>query len=107
MTTSRFSISASPLHGVGVFADCSVKKGELVGVMRMVEVGKLDDLVGLPTVGVVHRGYVYVPEFGFPLWAVNHSTTPNITADRWGNVVALEDINNGEELTVLYYKEPK
>lgn len=105
MMTYRFDLKQSPLHGVGLFANTPLRKGQIIGRMEMVEVGKLSDFPTLPTVGVVVGEKVLCPRDGFPLWAVNWSEDPNI-AVQVSMVFAKKAIAVGEELTINYYKEP-
>lgn len=98
-----YRISKSPIHGVGVFARVSFDKSHIIDHLHTKNVGWVSDYTDLPTVGVVQHGHIYVPLDGFPLWAVNYSDRPNITATPFG-VYALRSIRVGDELTIQEYK---
>jgi SET domain-containing protein len=92
------TISISTIEGLGLFTESFVKKGTNFGVSHMKMNGML----------------IRTPLGGF----INHSDTPNCTKNRYFmtnandikikhdytryDLVALEDIKEGEELTVKY-----
>ena len=92
------TISISAIEGLGLFTESFVKKGTNFGVSHM----KMNDML------------IRTPLGGF----INHSDTPNCTKNKYFvtnandvkikqdyiryDLVALEDIKEGEELTVKY-----
>ena len=92
------TINISAIHELGLFTESFVKKGTNFGVSHM----KMNSML------------IRTPLGGF----INHSDTPNCTKSRYFmtngedlivehdytryDLVALEDINEGEELTVKY-----
>lgn len=93
----RVEIKNSPIHGMGVFT------------LEDIEVDEWDNVYGMvvpaPSVyGFEHEGAWYEP---FPPWRyTNHSDDPNcvIHMDDDGimDVMAIKDIDAGEELTIDY-----
>ena len=87
------TIKTSGVHGLGVLADQDIKQGTNLGMSHI----KLDDKI------------IRTPLGGF----INHSNTPNCTKvelhangnepyrKKW-NLVTIQDIKKGEELTVRY-----
>ena len=87
------TIKASGIHDLGLFAEQDIKQATNLGVTHI----KLDDNI------------IRTPLGGF----INHSNTPNcakielhangdeIFKKKW-NLVTLQDIKNGEELTLRY-----
>ena len=92
------TISISAIEGLGLFTNSFVKKGTNFGVSHM----KMNSML------------IRTPLGGF----INHSDTPNCTKSRYFitnaddvkikhdytryNLIALEDIKGGEELTTKY-----
>ena len=92
------TVSISAIEGLGLFTESFVKKGTNFGVSHM----KINGLL------------IRTPLGGF----INHSATPNCTKSRYFmtnandvkikhdytryNLIALEDIKGGEELTTKY-----
>ena len=90
------TIKTSGINGHGVFADQDIKQGTNLGMSHI----KLDDHI------------IRTPLGGF----INHSEPPNCVRnqvrikpyyDKW-NLVVIEDIDEGEELTLKYtWYDPK
>ena len=94
----ELTVNISTIHGLGLFTESFVKKGTNFGISHMKMNGML----------------IRTPLGGF----INHSDTPNCTKSRYFmtnendvkikhdytryDLIALEDINGGEELTVKY-----
>ena len=92
------TVNISTIEGLGLFTESFVKKGTNFGVSHM----KMNDML------------IRTPLGGF----INHSDTPNCTKNKYFvtnandvkikqdyiryDLVALEDIKEGEELTVKY-----
>ena len=87
------TIKASGVHGLGLFADQKIMQGTNLGMSHI----KLDGQI------------IRTPLGGF----INHSNTPNCTKvelhangnepyrKKW-NLVTIQDIKEGEEITVRY-----
>jgi len=87
---SKVSI-AEGLEGQGLFAKERIFEGEDLGIGHVRLEGQPD-------------GWIRTPLGGF----INHSITPNCQAQLRNNlinIVALRDIEVGEELTVFYWLE--
>ena len=86
-------IRNSPIHGVGLFAKSSIKKGTHLGVSHIEAPG-------------FHQNYIRTPVGGF----INHSDEPNCVKIEspeesmltYFSLVASKDIEKDEELTVKY-----
>jgi SET domain-containing protein len=105
--SAHIYIDSSPIHGTGVFAARSFKKGDVVGryASRRTKL-KADDnpfvieVYDEDEVLVEHR--IGTNEFRY----INHSTTPNVQMhDHTLQFVALKDIAEDEELTWFYGEE--
>jgi len=105
-------LKASPIHGIGVFADEFIPMGKEIWEFN----NKLDVIISPHTITNlpdVARNEVLLHAFSYyGLYYLgfdndkftNHSDDPN-TALNYGNfrTYALRDINIGEELTIDYY----
>ena len=84
------TIKGSNIEGLGLFATCSISNGTNLGISHIYN-AEFED------------GWIRTPLGGF----INHSEDPNIV--KWKDLVtnhyllvAIKDINDGEELTVKY-----
>ena len=83
------TIKQSGINGLGVFADQKIMQGTNLGMSHI----KLDDQI------------IRTPLGGF----INHSNTPNCTKaelkgdkyKKW-NLITIQDIKKGEEITLRY-----
>ena len=87
------TIKQSGINGLGLFADQNIKRGTNLGITHI----KIDDQI------------IRTPLGGF----INHSNTPNCEKVKWyangtepyrkkWNLLTLQDIKKGEELTLRY-----
>lgn len=116
MLLVRVRLDRSPIHGLGVFADEAIAKGQAVwrftpGLDLAIEPALLDGLAGPQREALLHYGYLDARTKQFVLCCddarfLNHSGTPSLatdfTDDRYGVDRAARDIAPGEELTVDY-----
>ena len=82
--------SKSNIHGIGVFVNDDIKKGQIIGVSQ-----------------VLYKGVWYMTTHG----NYNHSVNPNCIVesrleDNINLIIADRDIKKGEELTTDYTKQP-
>ena len=87
MTYIQVYHTKSPIHGIGLFTPVNLKVGDVIGVSH----ANYDDQWYMTT-----HGYY------------NHSENPNCIIENRDNlklIVALVDINIGEELTVDYREQ--
>jgi SET domain-containing protein len=108
-------LQPSSIHGVGVFAICNIPKGTYIFEPDD------DDTVFVPALKirslspevrrlyedfcVLEDGiYEYPPSLNklTPAWFLNHSKSPNVSADSSLKFFADRDIEAGEELTADY-----
>ena len=78
----------SNIHGVGVFINEDIEKGQIIGVSH-----------------VEYEGIWYMTTHGY----YNHSKNPNCiieTKDNINLIIADKDIKRGEELTADYTTQP-
>ena len=88
--SSSLTIKRSPIHGLGLFAITEISSQTDLGVSHV-----KDDRFS--------HGYIRTPLGGF----FNHSKKPNCEAVYDGDlikIIALTDINFGDEITVDYTK---
>lgn len=108
-------IAPSKIHGVGVKAIQTIKKGAYVfsgddARLRWITKGKLRRLAKehrkLYEDFCIKRGGKFGCPANFnlmtPAWYLNHSSAPNLASDKSYRFYALRDIKKGEELTVDY-----
>ena len=115
---TRIRIKPSPIHGVGIFAEKDIPKGDdpfrLYKPLDWQELNK-SDIESLPEhvqkiisdFYAPDGGRIYVPTNGLNVFDIsfymNHSDSPNmITTDGGENFIAGRDIAAGEELTSDY-----
>jgi len=108
-------LAPSPIHGIGVFAICAIRKGTKLffgDLDEMVWVEK-DELHRLPKrTRKLYDDFTVLKDnrYGCPLsfnrltpaWYLNHSKTPNVRCDENFDFVAIRNIKAGEELTADY-----
>ncbi len=107
----NFSIEVdnSSIHGKGVFAKESIKKGSLIGILT----GKFYQKKELNSIQEEFKRYLFPiedslfigPESFYnipPLFYLNHSCEPNAGIDGDLAIVAINDILPGEEITIDY-----
>jgi SET domain-containing protein len=108
-------IAASEIHGVGVRAIRSIKKGTYIfqgddDKLRWIRRSRLKRLAKehrkLYDDFCIKKGKWYGCPRNFnlmtPAWYLNHSPTPNVASDASYRFFALRDIRVGEELTANY-----
>lgn len=108
-TSPRSRAKMSPIHGTGVFAEAPISKGEIVAALGGVIVPAVDierfwRMMG--QVGIqIEDTMLIVPTSRAELercGVFNHSCNPNIGFSTSITLVAIRDINKGEELTFDY-----
>jgi len=108
-------LKPSSIHGVGVFAITEIPKGTYVfpdDDEAIVWVDKKDVEHLPPAIKEFYEDFAIIKgdKYGSPRhfdalttsWYLNHSTRPNIAADKQYKFYALRDIQAGEELTADY-----
>jgi len=99
MTKSSYAtpyyIARSSIHGKGVFASRSIKEGEIIGKLNVSPATRN----GHHVLWLAENRKVRVH---CPLRYVNHSDEPNAVYYDTLEVVALRDIDKGEEITHDY-----
>jgi SET domain-containing protein len=112
------TLKPSPLHGIGVFAITSIKKGERKifsdHESEWIEVSK-EEVAALPKHSrhlienhcLFNETHYYVPEYGFKIVDLavylNHSDQPNLISVNDGEFFeAIRDIASDEELLIDY-----
>jgi SET domain-containing protein len=106
-----FRLGASPIHGVGVFANHDIQSGVrlemFAGETRYLDAAPTEEaarlLDALSVEGEEGRGY-YCPQSFTRVdigWYLNHSDAPNAGHVDW-EYYALRDIQDGEEVTIDY-----
>lgn len=103
----KFEIKGSPIEGRGAFATELIKKGELICVMSGEEMS-ITELKRRYAEGVerstdplqiTDEKYIDLDE---PFVLINHSCEPNATLSKKNDLVAIKDIQKGEEITYDY-----
>lgn len=91
----RLCVADSPIHGQGLFANCFIEEGAVLGTIRATRTDEdsmytlwLDD----------GHGVLMLCEFRY----INHSDEPNVVLYDTLEVCALRDIEPGEEITHDY-----
>ena len=99
----------SKIHGKGFFAIDSIKKDEVVAVKKGVILTKdqmvtrgIDGGVGLQITDNEYIAPATRKDFEKSMIFINYSCEPNLGMKDNNTVVALRDINTGEELTLDY-----
>jgi SET domain-containing protein len=104
-------LKPSGIHGVGVFTDRKIRKGEYLKIWLQNDWKYLREPKGRLKkmcihFGVRHEGgwysvpkYFVRPSIG---WYLNHSDKPNMKITKSGRVYALQNIKSGIELTIDY-----
>lgn len=98
MNNSKTIISKSIIHGRGLFASCAIKKGECIGVIRGQKTTQNGDHVLWLS---KKEGVKVTCDFRF----INHDDNPNACYYNTLDVVALKNIQPGEEITHNYEQE--
>ena len=96
MTNGKFQVAESNIHGKGLFATMAIAAGEVLGYIKV----RPTDANG-PHVLWCDDGeapYEVLCEFRF----INHTNDPNVAYYDDFSVVAIRDIQPGEELTHNY-----
>ena len=96
MTTEKKTyISDSLIHGKGLFAQCSIQKDTIIGYLK----GNKTTKDGMYVLWLDNKtGF----KISCDLKYINHSDTPNACYYDDKSVVALRDINQGDEITHNY-----
>ncbi len=103
MDNQKVSVHRTKKFGRGVFADKKIRKGEIIAAFD----GPIyDDSVEVWTKDM----YNHAIQFGTAIWRdskgiarlINHSCEPNCGIKKLFNVVAMRDINPGEQITWDY-----
>src|SRR3989344_9064252 len=106
----KTKVLKSPIEGFGLFADESIKKGELIGIKggHIIDwrtLKKYEDLVG-DSYLQIDDDFVLAPlrknEVKKVMMFLNHSCEPNVGVRGEITFVAMRDIKMGEELTIDY-----
>lgn len=110
MLLIKTSLRLSPIHGIGLFAEEPIKKGQEVWRWSP----GIDRCIPIETFNAMHPGqqeyvktYAWLEDGCYMLCAdnnrfANHSDAPNLGSDGRKDV-ALRDIAAGEELTYDYW----
>jgi uncharacterized protein len=113
MLTVKTYIKESSIHGIGLFAGQFIEKGELIWKMNslvdmMITPRQMASLPAMTQETLIH--YSYFDErrgmhivCGDDARFFNKSETPNCIGNGFGNTIAARDIQEGEELTEIYY----
>ena len=91
---SRWKVASSKIHGRGLFATKTIKKGTLLGTCETVATGEPGDY----TLWLDDKPVDVTCDLRF----INHSARPNVAYYEDCTVVALRKIRRGEELTHVY-----
>lgn len=98
MNNSRTFITKSKIHGRGLFASGVIKEGECIGVIRGQKTTKNGDHVLWLS---ENEGLIVTCDLRF----INHDDKPNACLYDTLEVVALKNIQPGEEITHNYEPE--
>ncbi len=93
-----YHVAESPIHGKGVFASRQINEGEILGLLNTSPSSRN----GSHVLWITENQKVRVH---CNLRFVNHSESPNAVYYDTLEVVALRDINKGEEITHDYSGE--
>ncbi len=90
-----YEVAKSPIHGMGLFAVRRIEKGEVIGELE----GERTDADGMYVLWIDEQtGFRVTNELRF----INHDDEPNACYYDDLTVVALRDIEAGEEITHDY-----
>lgn len=113
MFTIKTNIKHSNIHGLGVFAEEKLKKGDIIwkfqpGFDQVISSDAYNQLPPIAKNCIDHFGYYNKEEGGYILCGddarfTNHSNTPNMELFDEISSVATKDINIGDEITENYY----
>ena len=98
MNNSKTIIAKSNIHGRGLFAKSAIKKGECIGVIS----GRKTTRDGEHVLWLSEQGGIKV---SCDLRFINHAAKPNACYYDTLDVVALRNIQAGEEITHNYEQE--
>ncbi|MFZ1988096.1 MAG: SET domain-containing protein [Minisyncoccia bacterium] len=106
MKKAQLAIKKSPIHGYGVFAQQSLKKGQFISELKGARVVYESKILGLSNrypdwIGIGKNTWIDpVDEFEY----LNHSCNPNagLKGNRILKLYALRNIAEGEEITIDY-----
>lgn len=110
MLTVSVFVSNSKIHGMGVFAAGDIPKGSLVwtfvsGFDKVYPKDHPNKLSKNEAIWFKDKAYLWEDKWyldGDDAKFINHSDTPNIGVLDSGDMVALRDISDGEEITSNY-----
>jgi len=114
MLIKKMKVSASSIHGIGLFADEDIKAGDVVWeynplttqvfskskfylVCQGLSLQAIGDLINF---SYIKNNKIYYINDNTRF--INHSTHPNIRFDNDNQEIALRDISKGEEITENY-----
>ena len=98
MPSSKTSVKDSKIHGRGLFARCAIKQGECIGVIR----GEKTTQNGDHVLWLTEKHGIRI---NCELRFINHYKTANACIYDSLEVIALKDIQPGEEITYNYEQE--
>ncbi len=98
MSKRKYRVGRSPIHGKGLFAAAPIREGELLGHLKTRPARKDGPHVLWCDDG---SGHEVLCDFRY----INHDADPNVAYYNDLTVVALRDIEPGEELTHHYGDE--
>ena len=117
---THVALQPSAIHGIGVFAICTIPKGcrtifsKGVGEWIKISIGDIENLPAhsrglIETYCLYDEDHYFVPDYGFKVMDIvnylNHSSTPNVISINDGEEFeALTDIPPGTELLLDYKK---
>ncbi len=90
--------------GKGIFTKKSFLRGETVFVIRGTKKsynGRIPSKIGQRWIGIGVNKWIN-PSRQNPAWFINHSCDPNVGRNSLYKIVAMRDIDIGEELTIDY-----
>ena len=91
---AELKVANSTIHGRGLFAKATIKKGTILGFCKTKKTKKITD----HTLWLGKKLHMMMCDFRF----INHDTKPNVVIYDDLSVVALRKIKKGEELTHHY-----
>lgn len=114
MILVQTQIKPSQIHGAGLFAVETIKKGALVWAYRSPPdyrifiadwkstYSKIEEWNNHRKYGYIFPGTDFIEFPGDSAIFINHSINPNIVVDSPETMISSRDISNGEELTCDY-----